>query len=307
MIPHLLLAAILTLRLQAITDTFDGVAGVFAIDLDTRQRVVVRETESFPMASVVKVPVAIALLQRVDRGEIKLDDEVMMGPDDYHAGVSPIADLAQGRPVKVSIGSLLVHMVRDSDNSAVDYILAHIVPAKEVMATLRDLKIRNVDVSRQEAQIVGEILNEADVIETRTQYAKRLKEITPAQAREGLLKFWQDPRDNATPAGIGDLLIKLHQHKVGLKPESEAILLRLMTQTKSGQDRIRAGIPAAATLAHKTGSMPGTLNDVGIITSPDGKHHIIMAVLTKKSTGEEEDRAKVIAAIAKAIYEDLTR
>jgi beta-lactamase class A len=307
MIPHLLLAAIVTLRLQAITDTFDGVAGVFAIDLDTRQRVVVLETESFPMASVVKLPVGIALLQRVDRGEIKLDDEVTLGPDDYHAGVSPIADLAQGRALKVSIGSLLVHMVRDSDNSAVDYILAHIVPPKEVMSTLRDLKVRNVDVSRQEAQIVGEILNEADVIETRTRYAKRLSEMTPAQAREGLLKFWQDPRDTATPAGIGDLLIKLHQHQVGLKPESEAILLRLMTQTKSGQNRIRAGIPAGATLAHKTGSMPGTLNDVGIITSPDGKHHIILAVLTKKSTGEEEDRAKVIAAIAKAVYEDLTR
>jgi beta-lactamase class A len=46
----------------------DGVAGVTAVDLDTGRRVSVNGPVRFPMASVYKVPVAIAYLQRVDRG-----------------------------------------------------------------------------------------------------------------------------------------------------------------------------------------------------------------------------------------------
>ena len=53
--------------------------------------------------------------------------------------------------------------------------------------------------------------------------------------------------------------------------------------------------------------MPGTLNDAGIITSPDGKHHIVMAVFTKWSQGTDAQRAKVVAAMAKAVYEGLTK
>ena len=35
---------------------------------------------------------------------------------------------------------------------------------------------------------------------------------------------------------------------------------------------VELGLPAGATLAHKTGTMPGVMNDVGIITSPGGHH-----------------------------------
>lgn len=301
------LAAVAALRLTAITNNFDGKAGLMAIDLDTGQRITFRENDAFPMASVCKVPVAIALLQRVDRGELSLADKVTLGPDDFHAGASVIAHEAKGEPITLTLGRLVTHMVRDSDNSAVDYVLAHYVSPKEVTKALRDIGVRNVDVNRQEGMIIGQILNEGDVIETRTRYAARRKAMSDAETIEGIRKFWRDPRDMATPAGIADLLTKLHKHQVGLKPESEELLLKMMRDTGSGADRIRAAIPSDAALAHKTGTMPGTLNDAGIITSPDGKHHIVMAVFTKWSMGTDADRAKVLAAMAKAAYDGLTK
>lgn len=303
----ILFAAILTMRLAAIQDTFDGKVGVFAVDLDTRQRATLNENEIFPMASVCKLPIAVALLQRVDRGEVSLNDRVTLGPDDFHAGHSPIADAARGKPITLTVGELLEKMVPESDNSAVDYVLAHFVTPKDVMKALRAIKVRNVDVSRPEAMIIGQILNEGDVIETRARYAKRMQSMSETQAVQGHQKFWIDPRDTATPAGMADLLVKLARHNAGLSTKSEELLMRLLRQTASGPDRIRAGIPRDALLAHKTGTMPGTLNDVGIVTSPDGKHHIVIALFTKWSNGAEEDRAKVMAAMTKAIYEDLTR
>ena len=307
MIIEVFFAALSTLRLKAIVQNFDGQAGIAAIDLDTGQRITYLESEPFPQASVCKVPVGIAFLQRVDRGELSLDTKVTLGVDDFHAGASIIADKANGQPVTLTLGDLFTHMVRDSDNSAVDYILAHYVSTKDVTKVLRDIGAKGIDISRPEGMIIGQILNDGDVIETRASYAARVKSISPAQQVEGLKKFWRDSRDTATPVGMADLMIKLYRHQVGLKPESEELLLKAMREGAAGPDRIKAGIPSDAALVHKTGTMPGTLNDVGIITSPDGKHHIAIAVFTKWSQGTEPDRAKVIAAMTKAVYDDLTK
>lgn len=307
MMKGIFFAALAALRLAAISNNFDGVAGIAALDLDTGQRVLYHENDTFPMASVCKVPVAIALLQRVDRGEVALDTKVTLGPDDFHAGASIIADQAKGQPVTLTLGELFTHMVRDSDNSAVDYFFAHYVSPKEVTKAMRAIGVRGVNVDRPEAMIIGEILDEGDVIETRERYAARIKTISTAQQVEGLKRFWRDGRDTATPLAVADLYAKLYRHEVGLKPASEELLLKEMRVAGAGPDRIRAGIPADAALAHKTGTMPGVLNDGGLITSPDGKHHIAIAVFTKLSQGTEPERAKVVAAMTKAVYDDLTQ
>jgi beta-lactamase class A len=307
MIRGIFFAAVAATKLASIAANFDGVVGIAAIDLDTGQRIVYHEIESFPLASSYKVPVAIAFLQRVDRGEVSLDTPVTLGPDDFHAGASVIADEAKGQPVTLTLRDLFVHMVRDSDNSAVDYIFAHYVSPKEVMKTLRAIGVKGVDVSRPEAMIIGEMLDEGDTIETRARYAERVKSISTSAQIEGLKRFWRDGRDTATPIGLADMYVKLYRHEVGLKPESEELLMKAMRETATGPDRIRAGIPADAALAHKTGTMPGTLNDAGIITTADGKHHIAIAVFTKWSQGAEADRAKVVAAMTRAVYEDLVK
>ena len=307
MMKGIFFAAIAAMRLAAITANFDGKAGVAALDLDTGQRITFHENDAFPMASVCKVPVAIAFLQRVDRGEVSLDTSITLGPADFHAGASIIADEAKGQPLTLTLGRLLTHMVRDSDNSAVDYLLAHYVSPREVTKALRGMGVKNVDVDRPEGMIIGEILNEGDVIETRDRYEKRMKSMPQIELATGLQKFWRDQRDLATPIAVAELFAKMHRHEIGLKPGSEAILMKALRDAAAGPDRIRAGIPNEATLAHKTGTMPGTLNDAGIITSPDGKHHIAIAIFTQWSRGTDADRAKVVAAIAKAVYDDLTQ
>jgi beta-lactamase class A len=302
-----LFAAAIALRLASIAPHFDGVVGVTAIDLESGRRYTLNGGVAFPMASVYKVPIAIALLQRVDRGEVSLTDEVTLRGDDFHAGHSPIADEAKGQPVTLSVGALLARMAGESDNSAVDYVLAHYVSPKQVMAVLHKLGVHGIDVSRPEAMIIGEILDLGDVIVTHDGYDKRIAAMTVKQHADGERKFWNDRRDTATPDGMAELMAKLYRHRVGLSAESEEILLRILRETTTGADRLRAGLPKEAVVAHKTGTMPGTLNDAGIITSPDGRHHIAIAVLTKHSHADEAVRAKIVAAAAKAVYDAITR
>src|SRR5215211_1719217 len=71
-----------------------GTLGVSAIHVETGRRVSFNGGERFPMASVYKFPIALRLLQRVERGEINLDDTVKLGEFDFRIGHSPIAEMA---------------------------------------------------------------------------------------------------------------------------------------------------------------------------------------------------------------------
>ena len=125
-------------------------------------------------------------------------------------------------------------------------------------------------------------------------------------AVDGTANYWIDPRDTATPDALVDLLLKFYRNEVGLSKASHQLAMKHMTDTTTGPKRIKSVLPDGATLAHKTGTMPGVVNDVGIITSPDGKQHLLLAIVTKgRKVSTTDDVEAVIATTAKKIYDAL--
>jgi len=55
-------------------------------------------------------------------------------------------------------------------------------------------------------------------------------------------------------------------------------------------------------IAHKTGSMGGTINDVGIVTLPDNAGHVVIALFVKQGTKSEVSE-KAIAQISRTVYD----
>lgn len=280
MIANLLLAAALAARIQVLARPIGGTVGVAAVQVEDGRRISVNGGERFPMASVFKFPIALTLLQQVDEEKLFLTNDATIPPERFSAGHSPLRDAANGKPIQSTIGALLQASLRDSDNTANDYLFDLIGGSPAVTRRMKALGVRGVRVDRRENDVIKDI------------------------RRAGEAAYVRDPRDTATPDGMAALLVLFAQGKDGLSPESHEIAMRAMTDTQTGPDRIRAGIPAAALLAHKTGTMPRVLNDVGIITTPEGKH-IAIAVFTKGSTASEKARAKVVADIARLAYEEL--
>src|SRR5437764_15051274 len=79
-------------------------------------------------------------------------------------------------------------------------------------------------------------------------------------------------------------------------------IIGTMERCHTGNDRLRARLPATTAVADKTGTLGGSVNDVGVITLPNGKGQVVCAVFIKKSDLPFADRAKVIADIAGAVY-----
>ena len=114
-------------------------------------------------------------------------------------------------------------------------------------------------------------------------------------------------RNWATPKGALALLLAL-QSKRGLSPESQALLLKLMTDSVPGAKRLKGELPAGTVVAHKTGTggtqngITSATNDIGMITLPDGRH-LAVAAFVSDSTADDGTRDAVIARLTKAAWD----
>src|SRR6185503_14917791 len=114
----------------------------------------------------------------------------------------------------------------------------------------------------------------------------------------GVERYANDPRDTSTPDAMLVLFTLIAQRHDGLSAENHEKLVRWMTETKTGPLRLKAGLPKGSVVAHKTGTMPGTTNDVGII---DGR--ILLVIFTKASKMTNEEVEPDIAAAASSVYD----
>jgi beta-lactamase class A len=107
------------------------------------------------------------------------------------------------------------------------------------------------------------------------------------------------------------LLRSLHERR-GLSELSQQLLLKHMTETPTSAKRLKGLLAKTVVVAHKTGTggtydgvSPAT-NDIGLITLPDGRH-LAIAVFVSDARADFETRERVIARIAKAIWDQFTQ
>jgi len=254
--------------------------GVAAIHLETERRVAWNGDRRLPMASVYKLPIALEVLNQIERGTISLDDSITVHPGDFVGGANPLTSSAGGRPVTATVGRLLAYMLAESDNTATDALMRAVGGPPAVRRRLVELGIEGIDVSRYEAEIFAE-----------------------ARARGGAAveSDRNDPRDTGTADALAELLALAHGNTV-LDARSRALLFAHLASATRGHARIKGLLPSTTPVAHKTGSFGPVTNDVGIVTLPDGSH-VAIAVLVLGPGRSVAERERTIARVARAVYD----
>ncbi len=290
-------------RLSAVSG---GTVGVTAIHLETGRRVSQNGTDRFPMASSFKVPIAVQLLTRVDKGEVKLDQMIDIKESDLHPGSGTLSDLFNKGGLALSVRNLMELMLLISDNSATDVMLRTAGGADAVTARMRALGIDGINVNRSTAQLISDWVGVTSLPPedqwTPALFSKAYNAVQPEEQQAAAKKFDADPRDTSTPDGMARLLERIYKKDM-LKPDTSELLLDIMRRCRTGEARLRGLLPAGTEIAHKTGTIGGTTNDVGIITLPDYAGHVAIAVFVKASTKDIPARERAIAEIARAVHD----
>lgn len=277
MAPALLLAVLLQNQFAQIAEQAHGRVGAAALLIETGESVALNPLERYPMQSVYKFPIAMAVLHDVAEGKLRLDQAIPIRKEDYvgPGQHSPLRDKYPQGGVSISLKELLDYNVAESDGSACDILLRLIGGPERADAFVRSLGIKDLVIANTEKDIGADVS---------VQY-----------------------RNYATPAAAVQLLKAFHEGRV-LPPASQELLRGMMIHTGTGLHRLKGNLPRGIEVAHKTGTsgtsegLTHATNDIGIVTLPD-ERHLAIAVFVSDSRASEETREGVIAAIARAAWD----
>lgn len=295
---------------QTIARESDGVAGAAAWDFRSGRRAALHGDERFPLASVCKLPVAMAIMEMVEARRLSLNVRIEIPPYDVVSGVSPIAE-RWPKEKWFRLEDVVAVMIEKSDNTAVQTLFRMAGGGVGMGLRMKEWGIQGVRVDRDERTCGLEAMGVRDI--------PPMKEWTPhlgsgliakvplAEQQAALRRFLEDPRDSGTPNGTVDMLYKLYTGKI-LPADLTARLRGMLEKTTTGPNRIKGMLPPKTVVAHKTGttgdagSLNGSTNDVGVITMPAGSQ-LAVAFYLKGSTRPLAAREAIIARMARAAYD----
>ena len=282
----------------------DGTIGIAAWRLDgTGPRVLVNAGQAFPMASTFKVAVAGKILADVDTGKLSLDQLVPV-PHAMMVESEGLASTFHYEGVSVSVRNLLELMLTVSDNTATDVLTKLAGGPSAVTAWVHSQGIEGLRVDRDTAGLIRDFYHLPpgpsfpESLEAALKANPKLEDISDKPDP----KFDNDPKDTATPLAMGTLLQRIFTGKA-LSPASTTLLTGIMERNTTGKARIRARLPEDTVVAEKTGTIGGSVNNVGLVTLPGDGGKIVMAIFIKQSRQPFEVRERVIADVARALYD----
>ncbi|SIQ61351.1 class A beta-lactamase [Bosea sp. TND4EK4] len=285
-----------------------GRLGVALIDLKDHKLWSYRGAETFPMQSVFKLPLAVAVLQQVEAGKLRLDQPVSVTRKDLSLFHSPLARQFKGESATYPVQELIRLAAGMSDNTAADRLMREIGGPQVVTAMLRAGGVQGLSVDRYERQFQPEIYGLEgfgwDELVDEQRFRAELRALKPDKRLTALAEALKDKRDASTPEASARFLEGFAEGNWLRDPAHTAFLTKIITETPIGADRIKAGLPAGSTLAHRTGAGLTTdginhaTNDIGIAALPDGRRFVI-AIYLAGSRVDANEREAALAEVAK--------
>ncbi len=242
-----------------------GRLGMAVLDTGTGRVTGHRENERFPMCSTFKVLAAAAVLAKVDAGKEQLERRIRILPGDILA-YAPVTKRHVG--ADMSVAALCGAALTLSDNTAANLLLASLGGPAAVT---------------QYARTIGDSITRLDSTEP---------ELNSAEAG--------DPRDTTTPLSMARDLAALTAG-TALSSASRELLVNWLVGCKTGDAKLRAGLPKAWRVGDKTGlGAHGTSNDVAAIW-PQGRAPLMVTVYLTQTELSDDKRNAIFAAIGRNV------
>jgi beta-lactamase class A len=267
----------------AIWSRFPDRAGVAIMRADGIWLIAHRGTEFMPQQSVSKIWVAIAVMQAVDQGRLRLDDPVKVTDADLTLFHEPIEQLVGAEGYDTTIGALLTEAMTKSDNTANDVLLRRVGGPSAIRDMLAAKQMAGIRFGSGEPHLqayTAGIPWKSDY-RGKTNFEKARAKLSFDHRKSAMDRYLADPIDGATPIGIARALIRLQRGEL-LSPQSTRTLLGMMSDSQTGKQRLRAGVPAGWQFLHKTGTgqdlkgRTAGYNDVGLMIAPDGTVYAVV-------------------------------
>lgn len=258
-----------------------GVQGhLFAQDIDGRAAVGLDEDAPVALASVFKIPIALAYACEAEAGRLDRTERhpVPPGLRDGGIGISGCADR-----VEMSLRDLVGMMLTMSDNAATDVVLRRVGLAR-VNGLLAGLGRSHTHLVGGCSDLIGALLAELGVASL-----AEAQPVLDALSAEELMRLSLCVPERTTRSTARDtaaLLAQIWRDEAG--PAAACREVREVMARQIWPHRLASGFGDGYRIAGKTGTLPGWRNEAGVVEHRDGGRYAV-AVFTRAATPRELD------------------
>ena len=265
-------------KIEQIVSTKNAIVGVAIIGDNGKDTLTINGDRHFPLQSVFKFHIALAVLSQIDQGNFSLNQKIKIEKKDLTPNLySPIRDKYPNGTI-LPISKILEYTVSQSDNVGCDLLLKLIGGPQVVEEYFIKNNIKDVSIK------INEEVQQAN---------------------------WDLQFENwTTPKAANEVLSQFYYNKTKLlSKKSYDFIWKTMKGTKTGKARLKGQLPKNAIVAHKTGTsgankegLTEAVNDIGVVFLPNGQHYFISVFVTK-STENNETNEKIISDISKVTWD----
>lgn len=312
-------------QVAQIDKNLNGEIGLYLKVIGDEKMLSYNADRNWYFASTVKIPIAIAIMQKVESGEISLSDELTLQESDF---VDGSGDLLEQKPgTKYTVSELLDRMIRHSDSTAAD-MLMRMIGEDEINEQIKKRIVpkginRITPIMQVRYDAYSEIhksaqnLTNTEIVQINSksplsvrmnELLSKLKidrsEIKAKSIEDAFERYYKRELNSGKLESMGIMLERLHNGELLNKKNSE-YLIKIMERITTGDRRIKAGLPEGTLYAQKTGTQVRRICNIGIIYPDDEANNPIIVVACVQKFTEFSEAEKALEEVGKAITQTI--
>jgi len=240
-------------QIAPLIDDFNGRAGVYIKDLVTGQEIGINADTLYPTASLIKMPIMVSVFDRIERGELDYQQEIVYVDSLFYSDADLTGELRDGATVHLS--EMVFLSISKSDNTA--------------SLWLQELSGGGTAINTW--------LTEHGFEET------RMNSRTPGRRGDWEVFGW----GQTTPREMARLMEMIYTGEA-VSPAASVEMLRVL-QRPWWDDEALSQIPPSIEVASKSGAVSASKSEVLLVHAPSGPYLFSVITADQADTRWEAD------------------
>lgn len=256
--------------------------GVALHHIESGEEIHLNADESFPLCSVLKIPVLVEAFRQLRQGKFTLEDRWELTSAEKNIGSGILTYMQDG--LMPTVRDLLTLMIIISDNTATDMVM-HRLGVDQINHTMHDLGLADIHMALTIRGIFDEMLGDAS--DPARLFVDLDKHKTAPPINRESRAFSNGPDNNvSTPRAMTRLLTMIYCGEIIDRAACDEMLYILLQQQLNA--RLPLFLPYGVPFAHKTGTLAGIRNDAGVLYCSE-QSHVAITVFARWDTEAVKD------------------
>lgn len=256
-------------KIHGLIEGFRGDVGIYVYDLKGKKEVSIQADTIFPTASIVKIPLLVGVFDRINKGELDLDQKLTYSSSQRYGGSGLMQFFEDS--TTVNLKTLVALMISYSDNVTSLWCQRLAGGGLHINTLMEDLDLKHT----------------------------RVNSMTEGREGDREKYGW----GQTTPREMAQLMVMIRQGKV-ISPEMSDQMYRYLGNIFY-DERAPSQIPSWVKSASKTGSLNDVRSEVILVNAPKGDY--VFSIFTRnnedKSWGKTNEAEELTRQLSKMLWE----